>query len=78
MILKLKLNRENERQIVIWVQDIQELKRDIEDILRFFQDQISVKKRIRFNKGYKITSTNPAIMISLHSTILDLIAETLE
>ncbi len=78
MILKLKLKPNKKRQIVVWIHDTQELEKDIKDVLTFFKDQVSVKTQTLIHKGYKISSTNPAIMLSLHSTILELIAETLQ
>ena len=77
MILKLKQNPDKKSQIIVWIQDTKEFEEDVKDIITFFKDQITVKTRTRIRKGYKITSTNPAIMFSLHSAIQDIISETL-
>jgi len=78
MIIKLKIRQNKKRnrsEIYAWVQRHEEFRDDIEQIFQFFQDQLTYKKIWRFHKYYKITSKNPAIMISFTSTIQDLIPE---
>jgi hypothetical protein len=78
MIIKLKIRQNkkiNRNDIYAWVQRHEDFKSDIEQIFQFFQDQLNYKKIWRFHKYYKITSENPAIMISFISTIQDLIPE---
>ncbi len=74
--LKIKQNKKrNRNEIYAWVQRHEDFRGDIEQIFQFFQDQLTYKKIWRFHKYYKITSENPAIMISFISTIQDLIPE---
>ena len=78
MILKLKIRqnkKRNRNDIYAWVQRHEDFKSDIEQTFQFFQDQLTYKKIWRFHIYYKITSENPAIMISLISTLQDLIPE---
>ncbi len=78
MIIKLKIRwniKAKRNEIYAWVQRHEDFKSDIEQIFQFFQDQLTYKKIWRFHKYYKITSENPAIMISFVSTIQDLIPE---
>ncbi len=78
MILKLKTksNRKtNQNQIFIWIQRHKDFKKDIQQILQFFKDQIVVSKKRKLLPYYRITSDNPAILLSLFSTIQDLIPE---
>ena len=78
MIIKLKIRwniKAKRNEIYVWVQRHEDFKIDIEQIFQFFQDQLTYKKIWRFHKYYKITSENPAIMISFVSTIQELIPE---
>lgn len=78
MILKLKTksNRKiNQNQIFVWIQRHKDFKKDIQQILQFFKDQIVVSKKRKLLPYYRITSDNPAILLSLFSTIQDLIPE---
>ena len=78
MILRLKVraaNKSKKKQIFAWIQNHKDFREEIEQLIKFFNDQITLKKRIRFHKYYKVTSENPAIMLSLLSTIQDLIPE---
>lgn len=74
--LKIRQNKKrNRNEIYAWVQRHEDISGDIEQIFQFFQDKLAYKKIWRFHKYYKITSENPAIMISFISTIQDLIPE---
>jgi len=78
MILKLKTksNRKtNQNQIFIWIQRHKDFKKDIQQILQFFKDQIVASKKRKLLPYYRITSDNPAVLLSLFSTIQDLIPE---
>ena len=78
MILKLmiKSNRKtNKNQIFLWIQRHKDFKKDIQQILQFFKDQIDTSKKRKILPYYRITSDNPAILLSLFSTIQDLIPE---
>ena len=78
MLLKLKIksnHSNNKNQIVVWIQNQKELKSDISQALQSLKDQIKIKRIYRFHKYYKITSENPAIMLSLLTTIQELIPE---
>jgi hypothetical protein len=78
MILKLKIKSiqfTNEKQIVIWIQNQKEHRDDIEQVLQFFKENIKIKTVYVFHKFYKITSKSPAIMLSLLTTIQELIPE---
>ena len=78
MILKLmiKSNRKtNQNQIFLWIQRHKDFKKDIQQILQFFKDQIVVSKKRKLLPYYRITSDNPAILLSLFSAIQDLIPE---
>ena len=80
MILRLKIkpvNKSNKKQIFAWVQDHKDFREEVKQILAFFKDQITVKKRLRFHKYLKVTSENPVIMLSLLSAIQDIIPEKL-
>ncbi|HDZ17185.1 hypothetical protein LCGC14_0590870 [marine sediment metagenome] len=78
MFLKLKIksrSNSNYKQLFVWIQNYDEFRNEIKQVLEFFKDQIILKKKYRFHKYYRVTSENPAIMLSLLSTIQDLIPE---
>ncbi|MFX0058902.1 MAG: hypothetical protein ACFE85_00790 [Candidatus Hodarchaeota archaeon] len=78
MIIKLKIKtakKSKEKKLVVWIQKRKDFESEIQQLLQFFRDQISFTIKSRFFQYYKITSENPAIMISLMSTVQDLIAE---
>jgi hypothetical protein len=74
---KVKTNRkQNKRVIIAWIQKHKDFDKDVQDILKFFKDQISFTLISKFYQYYKISSDNPAIMFSLISSLQDLIAES--
>jgi hypothetical protein len=78
MILKLKIksnSKSKKKQIFVWIEKNKEFKEDIKDLIQFFKDQIQVRKRLGVHVYYKITSDNPAIMLSLLSTVQELIPD---
>ncbi len=78
MILKLKIKSNhttNKKQIFVWIQNNKEFKNDIDQLLQFFKDNTKIKTIYKLHKYYKITSRNPAIMLSLLSTIQEIIPE---
>jgi hypothetical protein len=79
MILKTKVKfnkKENKYILVAWIQKHKSLDKDIQEILNFFKAQIAFTLAIRIHLYYKVTSNNPAIMLSLISAIQELIAES--
>jgi hypothetical protein len=74
---KVKFNRkENKSVLIVWIQKHKDLDEDIQEILNFFKGQIRINLINRIHQYYKISSTNPAIMLSLTSAIQDLITES--
>lgn len=78
MILRLKIktnNKSKKKQIFVWIEKNKEFKEDVQQLIQFFKEQIQVKTRIGFHVYYKITSGNPAIMLSLLTTVQELIPD---
>ncbi|MFX1495388.1 MAG: hypothetical protein ACFFBZ_13985 [Promethearchaeota archaeon] len=78
MILKLKIKSDrktNQNQIFLWIQRHKDFKKDIQQIFQFFKDQIITSKKRKLLPYYRITSDNPAILLSLFSALQDLIPE---
>lgn len=78
MILKLKIksyNKPKKTQLFVWIEKNKEFKEDVQQLIQFFNEQIQVKKRLGLHIYYKITSDNPAIMLSLLSTVQELIPD---
>jgi hypothetical protein len=74
---KVKLNRkENKRVLIVWIQKHKDLDEDVQEILNFFKEQIELNLINRIHQYYKISSKNPAIMLSLISAIQELITES--
>ena len=65
----------NQNQIFLWIQRHKDFKKDVQQILQFFKDQIVASKKRKILPYYRITSNNPAILLSLFSAIQDLIPE---
>jgi hypothetical protein len=76
MILKLKIkpNRRDNR-IVVWIQRNTKFESDLLQIFDFFKENIKISQIRAIHKYYKISSENPAIMMSLISSILEIIPE---
>ena len=78
MILRLKIKsnlKTKKKQIFVWIEKNREFKEDVLQLIQFFKDQIQVKTRLGFHMYYKITSENPAIMLSLLTTVQELIPD---
>ena len=78
MILKLKIksnNKTKKQQIFIWIEKNKEFESDVQQLIEFFDTQIQVKTIVGFHLYYKITSDNPAIMLSLLTAIQELIPD---
>ena len=74
--LKIKYNKKSKKRIIYaWIQKNKQFENDVNQLLRFFKDQIQITLKRRFLPYYKITSENPAIILSLFSTIQNLIPE---
>jgi uncharacterized protein YeaC (DUF1315 family) len=78
MIIKVKIKtvrKSKERIIIVWVQKHKDFINEMQEIFKFFDGQIKFKTKSRLLEYFKITSENPAIMLSLLSTIQELIPE---
>jgi len=79
MILKVKIQnnkiKKKNKRITVWIQKKIEFGEDLKQLFQFFEENIQVSKQIRLHKYYKVTSENPAILLSLISTINELIPE---
>ena len=78
MILKLivKNNKTNGKYALIaWFQKHKDFDNDIKQLFQFFKDNVQISKKRRFHTYYKIISDNPAIMISLFSSVHELIPD---
>ena len=78
MILKLIVKNNNKlkrNKIIVWIQKHKDFDNDISQIFQFFKNNIKISEKRRLYRYYKVSSDNPAIMISLFSTIHDLIPE---
>jgi hypothetical protein len=78
MILKVKIkpiDKGLKNTIEVWVERNKELDLEVAQLFQFFETQLSIKKVRRFNPYFKITSSNPAMILSLISSLQELISE---
>lgn len=79
MIIKVKIVKQKKKakknSIELWVQRKKELDQDISQIFQFFESQLDYKNVRRIYPYYKITSKNPALILSLISSLQELIPE---
>ena len=59
----------------MWIQKRGDVENDLQQVISFYKNDLTVRTKVRFHKYHKITSDKPAIMISLLSTINELIPE---
>ena len=75
MKLKLKVKKNKRNRLVAWIQKNKDFDDNIQQLFRFFKDKIKISKISRVMKYYIVSSENPGIILSLFSTIQDLIPE---
>jgi len=76
MILQLKIkSNKADNRIVVWIQRNTKIEGDLLQIFDFFKENVKISQIRAIHKYYKISSENPAIMMSLISTIHEIIPE---
>ena len=76
LILKIKPNKPSKKKrIIVWIQKKSALDADIQQILHIFKDNIKISKLTKFLRFYIISSTNPAIILNIFSSILESIPD---
>ena len=78
MIIKIKIKQKkkaSKNSIDLWVQRKKGLDHDLAQIFQFFEGQLIFKDVRQLHPYYKITSDNPAMILSLISSLQELIPE---
>ncbi len=75
MKLKLKVKKNKRKRLVAWIQKNKDFDDNVQQLFRFFKDKIKISKISRIMKYYIVSSENPGIILSLFSTIQDLIPD---
>ena len=75
MKLKLKVKNNKKRKIVAYIQKDKDFDESIHQLFRFFENKIRISKLSRLTRYYIVSSENPAMVLSLFSTIQDLIPD---
>lgn len=78
MLVKIKIKQKKKstrNSIELWIQRKKELDDDIVQLFQFFQNQLIYKNKRLIHPYYKITSKNPAMILSLISSIQELIPD---
>jgi hypothetical protein len=74
--LKVKsFKRKSKNSLIIWIQRTKSFEQDIQQLLDFFKEQVQVKEIRRIYHYYRVTSENPAIILSLFSAIQESLPE---
>jgi len=74
--LIIKPNRRGKQKtMVVWIKKQKILENDLLQLFNFFNEQVKISTIRRIHTYYKVTSENPAIMMSLFSTAGNLINE---
>ena len=75
MILKLKVKNNKKKSIVAWIQKDKDFYDSLQQIFRFFKDKVRISKWSKLTRFYIVSSENPAMILSIFSTIQDLIPD---
>ena len=78
MILKLIIKKDKiskKNNIIVWIQKGREFEEDIQQIFQFFKDNLEITEKVRRCRYYKVTSRNPAIMLSLFTALQEIIPD---
>jgi hypothetical protein len=75
MILKLNVKNKKKKRIVAWIQKSKAFDDSLQQLFRFFKDKIRISKWSRFTRYYIISSENPGIILSMFSTVQELIPD---
>ncbi|TFG14214.1 MAG: hypothetical protein EU535_03745 [Promethearchaeota archaeon] len=76
MIFKLIIKKHKKgNNITAWIQKHKEIEEDLKEIFEFFKNNIKISKKKRFHSYYQINSENPAIILSIFTTIHEIIPE---
>ena len=75
MILKLKVKNNKKKSIVAWIQKDKDFDDSLQQIFRFFKDKVRISKWSKLTRFYIVSSENPAMILSIFSTIQDLIPD---
>ena len=78
MIVKIQIKRDKKSKkskMSVWIQKKTDVESDIQQVILFYKNDLFVKTARRYHKYHKITSDKPAVMISLLTTLNELIPD---
>ena len=76
LVLKIKPNKPSKKKrIIVWIQKKSDLNDDVQQLLQLFKDKIKISKLSKFLRFYIVTSTNPAIILNIFSSIQESIPD---
>jgi hypothetical protein len=76
LILKIKPNRSSKKKkIIAWMQKTSEFNDEMLQLFQLFKDDLKISKISKILRYYIVSSENPAIILSLFSSILESIPE---
>ena len=75
MKLKLKVKKNKNKRLIAWIQKNKDFDDSIKQLFTFFKDKIKISKFSRITNYFIISSENPGIILSLFSTVQDLIPD---
>jgi len=78
MIIKLKIKtnkKTNKKEMIAWFQKCKEFDQVLKENFQFFRNNIDLSSIRRIHEFYQVSSDNPAVIMSLFSSIYDSIPE---
>ncbi len=76
LILKIKPNKPSKKKrIIVWIPKKSDLGDDIQQILQIFKDNLKIAKLSKFLRFYIVSSSNPAIILNIFSSIQESIPD---
>ena len=78
MILKLIIKKDRKlknNRILVWIQKHKEFEEDVQQLFNFFKDNLKIVSKHRLSNYYKVTSDNPAIMMSFFSALQEILPD---
>ena len=75
MKFKLKIKPNRKKKIIVWIKKNKHFNDNTQQLFKFFKDDINISKWSRVIKYYIVSSENPGVILSLFSTIQELIPE---
>ncbi|TKJ19505.1 MAG: hypothetical protein CEE43_15210 [Promethearchaeota archaeon Loki_b32] len=76
LILKIKKNKITKKErIIAWIQKNSDLNEDVQQLFQLFKENIKISKFSKFLRFYIVSSSNPAIILNIFSSLQESIPD---